>query len=86
MALAGQAAENEWLGVKCGIMDQMISAAGIADRALLIDCRSLETASAPLPPGYGRGHSGYQYAPWPGRFQNTTNGVRSARRPLGILA
>ena len=50
MALACQAAENEWLGVKCGIMDQMISAAGIKDRALLIDCRSLETASAPLPP------------------------------------
>ena len=50
MALACQAAENEWLGVKCGIMDQMISAAGVEDRALLIDCRSLETASAPLPP------------------------------------
>ena len=50
MALACQAAENEWLGVKCGIMDQMISAAGVKDRALLIDCRSLETASAPLPP------------------------------------
>lgn len=51
MALACQLAENEWLGVKCGIMDQMISAAGLADRALLIDCRSLETAAAPLPPG-----------------------------------
>ncbi len=51
MALACQAAENEWLGVKCGIMDQMISAAGVEDRALLIDCRSLETATAPLPPG-----------------------------------
>ncbi len=50
MALACQAAENEWLGVKCGIMDQMISAAGVEDRALLIDCRSLETATAPLPP------------------------------------
>ena len=50
MALACQAAENAWLGVNCGIMDQMISAAGVADRALLIDCRSLETASAPLPP------------------------------------
>lgn len=50
MALACQAAENEWLGVQCGIMDQMISAAGLADRALLIDCRSLETAAAPLPP------------------------------------
>ena len=51
MALACQAAENEWLGVNCGIMDQMISAAGIEDRALLIDCRSLETAAAPLPAG-----------------------------------
>ena len=49
MALACQAAENHWLGVNCGIMDQMISAAGVADRALLIDCRSLETATAPLP-------------------------------------
>ena len=51
MALACQSAENEWLGVNCGIMDQMISAAGRQDRALLIDCRSLETESAPLPAG-----------------------------------
>ncbi len=49
IALACQAAENNWLGVNCGIMDQMISAAGVEDRALLIDCRSLETTSAPLP-------------------------------------
>ncbi len=51
IALACQAAENNWLGVNCGIMDQMISAAGVKERALLIDCRSLETDSAPLPPG-----------------------------------
>ena len=51
MALACQAAENDWLGVNCGIMDQMISAAGVEDRALLIDCRSLETSTAPLPTG-----------------------------------
>lgn len=51
MALACQRAENEWLGVNCGIMDQMISAAGVQDRALLIDCRSLETDAAPLPDG-----------------------------------
>ena len=51
MAQAGRAAENEWLGIRTGIMDQMISAAGVTDRALLIDCRSLETVSAPLPPG-----------------------------------
>lgn len=51
IALACQAAENNWLGVNCGIMDQMISASGVEDRALLIDCRSLETESAPLPAG-----------------------------------
>ena len=51
MARAGQKAENQWLGVNTGIMDQMISAAGEAGHALLIDCRSLETEAVPLPPG-----------------------------------
>jgi galactokinase len=51
MAKIGQRAENEWVGMNCGIMDQMISAAGKADHAMLIDCRSLETQSVPLPPG-----------------------------------
>lgn len=50
MAKVGMSAENDWLGLKTGIMDQMISAAGVENRALLIDCRSLETATAPLPP------------------------------------
>jgi galactokinase len=49
MAKLCQRAENQWVGVNCGIMDQMISAAGQADHALLIDCRSLETEAAPLP-------------------------------------
>jgi galactokinase len=51
MAKIGQRAENEWVGMNCGIMDQMISAGGQADHALLIDCRSLETEPVPLPPG-----------------------------------
>lgn len=51
MALLGQKAENAWVGVNCGIMDQMISAAGQAGHALLIDCRTLKTKPAPLPPG-----------------------------------
>ena len=50
MAKLCQLAENQWVGVNCGIMDQMISAAGEAGHALLIDCRSLETQSVPLPP------------------------------------
>jgi galactokinase len=49
MARLGQRAENEWVGVRCGIMDQMISAAGRAGHALLIDCRSLHTEAVPFP-------------------------------------
>jgi galactokinase len=51
MAKLGQRAENKWVGVNCGIMDQLISAAGRANHALLIDCRSLETQPVPFPPG-----------------------------------
>jgi galactokinase len=50
MARLCQRAESEWVGMKCGIMDQMVSAAGQADHALLIDCRSLEMEAVPLPP------------------------------------
>jgi galactokinase len=49
MARLGQLAENRWMGVNSGIMDQMISAAGQANHALLIDCRTLETEATPLP-------------------------------------
>ncbi len=51
MAKLAQKAENEWVGVRCGIMDQMVSAAGQAGHALLIDCRSLATQDVPLPAG-----------------------------------
>ena len=49
MARLAQRAENEWVGVNCGIMDQLISAAGRAGHALLIDCRSLDTRPVPIP-------------------------------------
>jgi galactokinase len=42
MAKIGQRAENHWVGVNCGIMDQMASAASKAGHALFLDCRSLE--------------------------------------------
>jgi len=49
LALNGQAAENQFVGCNCGIMDQLISALGQQDQALLIDCRSLETQSVSMP-------------------------------------
>lgn len=51
MALVAQRAENRWVGVQCGIMDQLISADGKEGHALLIDCRTLECRPVPLPQG-----------------------------------
>ncbi|MCL9781413.1 galactokinase [Vibrio sp. S4M6] len=49
IALIGQRAENEFVGCNCGIMDQMISAEGRQDHAMLLDCRSLETQAVAMP-------------------------------------
>jgi galactokinase len=49
MAVLSQKAENQWVGVNCGIMDQMISAVGRANHAVLIDCRNLNATLLPLP-------------------------------------
>ncbi len=51
MARITQRAENEWVGVHCGIMDQLTSISGVAGHALLIDCRSLKVSPVPLPGG-----------------------------------
>jgi galactokinase len=49
LALLAQGAENKFVGVQCGIMDQFISALGRAGHALLIDCRELNARPVPLP-------------------------------------
>jgi galactokinase len=51
IAKLGQRAENKWVGVNCGIMDQLISACGRVNHAVLIDCRSLDMEAVPFPPG-----------------------------------
>ncbi len=49
LAQLGQKAENRYVGVNCGIMDQFASACGVADRLLLLDCRSLDWRTLPIP-------------------------------------
>jgi len=51
MARLAQQAENEWVGVQCGIMDQMAAAASQAGHALFLDCRTLEYQHVSLPAG-----------------------------------
>ncbi|EJS4496542.1 galactokinase [Salmonella enterica] len=42
---------TEFVGCNCGIMDQLISALGKKDHALLIDCRTLGTKAVSMPKG-----------------------------------
>ena len=51
MALIGQAGENQYVGMNCGILDQYSSAMGQAGSALLLDCRSLDSQFTPMAAG-----------------------------------
>jgi galactokinase len=49
LARLGQRVENQIVGVQSGIMDQLAVACGVANHALLIDCRSFDVERAPIP-------------------------------------
>ncbi len=51
MALLCQRAENEFVGMNCGILDQYSSAMGRKGSTLLLDCRDLTSQALPLAPG-----------------------------------
>jgi len=51
LAKLAQRAENEFIGLPSGIMDQFVAVFGQRGAALLIDCRSLESEPVALPPG-----------------------------------
>jgi galactokinase len=70
LARIAQFAENEHVGVRCGLMDQFASACGVDGSALLFDCRSTEWRPVPLPAelalvvihsGVSHGHSDNEY-------------------------
>ena len=49
LARLAQRAENEFVGARCGIMDQFIACLGRAGHALRLDCRSLDYQLVPIP-------------------------------------
>ena len=49
LALLCQRAENEFVGARCGIMDQFTACHGREGQAILLDCRSLEYRALHLP-------------------------------------
>jgi galactokinase len=52
-ALICQRAENDFVGVKCGIMDMLVSRLGVRNHAILIDCTDLSSRAVEINlPGY----------------------------------
>jgi galactokinase len=49
LALMCRAAENQFVGVACGIMDQYVISLCGKDEAMMLDCRSLDYKNVPLP-------------------------------------
>ncbi len=77
MAKLCQRAENEFVGTRCGIMDQFISVHGRKNHALRLDCRTLEYDLLPLPGGCSVGNLRH-----PG---STSTGRRSIQPAAGRM-
>jgi galactokinase len=83
LARLAQRAENRYVGVNSGLMDQFASACGVAGAALLLDCRSREWRPVPLPDDVWLVvlHSGS-----PRRLAGSEYNVRRAQCEAGVAA
>ena len=86
-----QRAENDYVGMRCGVMDQYVSCRGVAGSALLIDCRSLEARNVAVAPNVKllvanssvrHQHAGGEYN---ARREACEEGVRLLRTFLGPI-
>ncbi len=83
-----QKAENDFVGCACGIMDQLVSACGVADHALLIDCRSLERRAVTMPAGVSVivAHSGVRHSNVGGEYNQRRAQCEAAAQHYGVAA
>lgn len=88
IAQIAQAAEVDFVGCKCGIMDQLVSARAREGAALLIDCRTLECRPCPAPPGVAIliVHSGVSRGLVDGAYNERRRQCEAAARALGVPA
>lgn len=86
IALLAQAAENQYCGVACGLMDQMVSSAGQLGSALMLDCRSLEFENLAIPSSFHFAvvHSGVERQLLAGAYNERRRSCELAAEALGI--
>jgi galactokinase len=90
MALAKlcRRAENEFVGVNCGLLDQASSVFGRANHAVYLDCRNETVETAPFPPGVALlvSHSGVKHSLVGGEYNERRTQCFEAARVLGVRA
>jgi galactokinase len=82
----GQKAENDFVGMPCGIMDQYASANGIEDAALVLDCARLTSTPAPLPAraSFLLVDSGVRHTHVDGAYRDRRADCETAAKILGV--
>jgi galactokinase len=88
LAQIAQAAECDFVGTKCGIMDQLISAQGKTGSALLIDCRTLKLTDAPIADDVAIMivHSGVTRGLVEGHYNERRRQCEAAAAAMGLIA
>ena len=88
LAQTAQMAECDFVGTKCGIMDQLISARGKAGHALLIDCRSLSLTDVSVPEDVAIMivHSGVTRGLVDGAYNERRAQCEAAAQTMGVKA
>jgi galactokinase len=81
-------AENEFVGVSCGLLDQVSSVFGEKDHAIYLDCRTETVSTIPFPQGVGLliVNSGVKHALTGGEYNERRGQCFEAARILGIPA
>jgi galactokinase len=81
-------AENEFVGVSCGLLDQVSSIFGKKENAIFLDCRAETVENVPFPPGVGLliVHSGVKHALSGGEYNERRDQCFEAARILGVPA
>ena len=88
IALIAQRAECDFVGMRCGNMDQLASAHGVAGHALLVDCRSLDVRPVAMPPDTAVliVHSGISRGLVDGHYNERRAQCEAVARQLGAAA
>jgi galactokinase len=86
VAKLGQRAESGYVGMPCGIMDQMVSSLGTPGQALFLDTRSLEHRLLPLPASHALAvvHSGVAHRLTDGGYRQRRSECEAAAAALNV--